>query len=546
MFNQPQNTRKRTPHHEKKPSDRSSAVLNPLQQRPMPSSGDILHLQRTIGNRATLQFLQASVVRLLPERQLQRKLSDAKQFRKLAKEDDTLLTISQAADDYNKIADKRETAEEFQTCFERLQAVERAIYEWFDNVSQDQQELKNHASSADVRAFLDDVEQEHQGLVSQSKHLVDVLPFDTSALDEDEIAEMKKLWQEIAHNQGKIKLIGSDTYNERVLSELGHILSTPTGRTLLTVLNAPPTSRRPFFRSSDLTNIYIGEFKSQLPKKVLKASPSLEDMDHSEAQPLNINENKRKRRQVATTEVRKRLIGNGPAPDKNDYPSATEDSLINVRDAAWSGKKGFTNQNTRYDFNKRRAGAFVTSFPGEATIPAKDTDHEILTPGWVTLGHELGHAANMRTGATTIESKVAINGELLNDLAGGIEEGKKWDNAEELLNIENVENPLRREAGLTERGSHQAPTWMINRVMALKEVWKKQLTKVIAVPSPYQKSGSPENRNWDRVYKLALATPAKELCDPVRVEQVDTEVAQIWEPLVEELGERTQVRLSDE
>ena len=83
----------------------------------------------------------------------------------------------------------------------------------------------------------------------------------------------------------------------------------------------------------------------------------------------------------------------------------------------------------------------------------------------MTLGHELGHAANFRTGSTTLKQNKLM----------GLSPHEEWDNPEELLNIENVENALRSEAGLTERFGHRPPEYLQKLAPKVRNILRKPL-----------------------------------------------------------------------
>jgi hypothetical protein len=440
-----------------------------------PSPRLMRQLQQTIGNRAVGAALQGAT------RPIQRALPDAAQYLALDVADLLLVAVGTAVASYNAIAASRGTAGDLQTCFNRLQGVDRAIHAWFAQVSAANQRLQGNPHSAAIRLLLTAAEQEHQGLVTASRAFATVLPMDTTGLDDVELGQLRTLWQDIVNSRGKIKLVGSAGYNQRVLSELGKILATPTGRAMLRFLNIPKDGEIADSAAAALTNIYIGEALSDLGAAVKLASPELGEQHRSEAQPLNMEEKDLARNLEAMTEVKITPIVLGAEPDPADYPPVTAATIAQVRTAAWSGRRGFTHAGKKYEFNQG-TGSFVTSFPGNSVHPAKGTGNEILTPGWVTLGHELGHSANMKAGATTIKQK-SID-PFTSDLAGGAAAAKKWDNAEELLNIENVENALRGEAGLTEREGHQPPEWVqahAKRTRAelmapLERLYKKDIT----------------------------------------------------------------------
>ena len=485
---------------------------------------EILSLQHTYGNQAVQGLLGGAPrpVSLTAEAAgpvVQRALPDAAKYQTMDLADLDLVAVGDAVAAYNAVAGKRTTPLEFQACFNGLQTVDRAIYRWFGKVTASHQRLEGNPHAAEIQALLAEAEREHQDLVDASKDLVDVLPFDTTALDSKDVTALKTLWQEIVHSRGKIKLVGSTAYNRRVASELAKMLSTPTGRGMLKFLNTPKPSEVLGSPESALTNVYIGEKLSNLPQEVRTASPEVEEREHSEAQPLNVSEGDPQRKQEKLTEATESDIGPTNAPDKTQFPEVTDTTMSRVREAIFGGLSGFTVGAKKYEFNTKGTGAFVTSFPGISVLPAKGTGHELMTPGWVTLGHELGHVVNMRAGATTVTKKSHFDDPLVTALAGGKDKAKKWDNAEELLNIENIENALRRESSLAEREGHQPPPW----AQQLAVDTRKQLGQSLRDMHQNDRSWS-DDPDWAKLERACRVLTVKEVLNPATVQNLRDQV----------------------
>ncbi|HEX2614506.1 MAG TPA: hypothetical protein VHL10_03370, partial [Nitrososphaera sp.] len=135
--------------------------------------------------------------------------------------------------------------------------------------------------------------------------------------------------------------------------------------------------------------------------------------------------------------------------DADDYPTVADPE--GLRNALVEGAEGAILHGKKYKFRKEASvGAFVTAREGESKNESA-AHHQILTPGWVTMGHELGHAAHMRGGATTMATPT-----IMQDITGRGEEelNATWQNSEELVTIRGWENALRTDVGLTTRASH--------------------------------------------------------------------------------------------
>ncbi|MCU0464577.1 MAG: hypothetical protein MUF38_08390 [Anaerolineae bacterium] len=452
----------------------------------------ILGLQRTVGNKATQRIIElAQPTNVRPKSAvIQRALTAAVTYHAISTQIEALVDI------YNNLAAPTNPAQ-YQASFNALQAVEREIYAWFDDFSQNNQRFTGSADVTAIKSLLDEVNTEHSALIDGSKDLDQVLPFDPTGLLPNVVNDMKTLWQDIVNSRGKIKLVGSDPNKQQALSELGRLLSTDVGRRMLSLLNAPTPGKAKGVDSS-LTDIFIGETKNQLPNNVQNASPDVEDLGFAVAQPIGTDDTNKNSTIEKTTAVSSSKIGFFK-PKANDYPAVAPGQLHVLRDSAWDGKKGFTYNGRKYKFNNKSRGAFVTNPQGNAIHPGKGHGNQILTPSWVTMGHELGHAANMRTGATTLKT---------NELMGlsGPGNNEHWDNPEELLNIENVENALRGEVGLSERDGHRPPQWLLMMGGQVKQKIRRPLGLANEVDNNL--GADPE---FTTLWQRAGSAPAKEV-----------------------------------
>ncbi len=80
--------------------------------------------------------------------------------------------------------------------------------------------------------------------------------------------------------------------------------------------------------------------------------------------------------------------------------------------------------------------------------------NEIPTPNYITLGHELGHAVHMQTGANLGDDATTMS--LFGHMAPHLSQKQKgeWSNVEEYANINHVENSIRHEYGMKARYGH--------------------------------------------------------------------------------------------
>ncbi len=486
----------------------------------------IKYLQRTIGNHALGKIMGQTQAKPLSAHtmslRIQRALPAAGDYTPISD------TVGTAVDEYNKLA-KPTTAPEYNNVFKAMQKVERAVYTWFDTFTTTNQNFGDNVNAAKMNDLLSKLEVEHRAMIDSSKNLTEVLPFDTTGLTGTELTAMKTLWQDIVNKRGKIQLVGGDDFNKKTLSHLGRILSTPTGRQMLGFLNSPPPKGYKPGEKPELTNIYIGEALAQLPDTVKNASPELEDRNRAEAQPLNIDEDNG-RSVESMTAVKSSTFWF--KPKKSDYPTIDPTNIAGIRDALMSGKKGFVYNKRKYKFNKNRTGAFVTNVEHASLHPAKGSGNQIQSPTWVTLAHELGHTVNMRGGGTTLKATE------LSSLGGKGADAEKWDNPEELLNIENIENAVRKEAGLTERFGHRPPDWLLKIAPKVRSQLLKPLNELYKLDQ--KKYNFNDNKKWEAAYKLVNTMKAQIAVDAEALDDVKAEVKKYID---EDVDDSTELQL---
>jgi hypothetical protein len=257
---------------------------------------------------------------------------------------------------------------------------------------------------------------------------------------------------------GKIKMVGDASYNRKMKSWLTKLMYTGSGRQLLKTLNSG--------NPDDVgTHIYLGQNRHQLPDAALKVVDSDFDVQSiSMATPL--------RKKDASLDV-----DAGPAEDaggKKLFRETTNPAGFReaVMEAVMDRRRcaGVEVNEQRYRFGAGTGvfvhisteGAGVPVCAGTERMGAAELEMQVYFPKWVTLGHELGHAANLRAGAGTPTSDrvdpvhtvfakqwSGKTGKELNDLW--------YDGSEEFLTITNIENPIRDDVGLDTRGAHSSP-----------------------------------------------------------------------------------------
>jgi hypothetical protein len=372
---------------------------------------------------------------------IQCRFKNGKAFLKKTADTVDFQAIAAAMNAYNQFLDNQnKQPKDYGVAAGKLQLIERKIFAYISANNAGHEKLSDIPHYQELEALRIQAGKEHENFV-ETAAAGDHLPFDFTGMPTHKSVALIRLWNQIKGGMGKIQLVGDPANKKRMLSWLVKLLETPTGRDLLGYLNAGDPNEA-------LTNIYIGQTKSQLPKGVESGAKgkgkTLEDRNQSEAQPLG-----------NTGEILGPFDLKGDESPR-DYLTAA--SVADFRTALLQNKIGVILNGKKYEFNKAvSVGSFVTAHEG-ASKNESAVHHQIMTPGWLTMGHELGHAAHMRGGGTNMidtanspgnpgimETLTRDNAEKLN---------AKWQNGEEFLTIHNWENGLRGDVGLTARDSH--------------------------------------------------------------------------------------------
>jgi hypothetical protein len=331
-----------------------------------------------------------------------------------------------------------------------LRQIDRRAYQCMSLMSQNTLVLDQDPNAQLLHQLLTETQAEYEQIIDTitgSAYLRRrVNPLATGGITDMAGGDARDLWREIMTGQGKIKMVGDAAYNRKAKSWLTKLMDTQSGRQLLNKLDAGTLA--------DFgTNIYLGQDQTQLPAGALAAAdPGLNIPPVSKATPLR----------AAHASLDTDAGGGGRFHTANSA-AGFKDAVMDRRYA------GVRVGGQRYRFGAG-TGAFVHVSPTEPTMPVQAGQERIgaaglevpqtYMPKWLVLGHELGHALNMRRGASTENMVNPAHSVFADQWSGkhGQELEDFWyHGSEEFLNITNIENAMRGDVGLDDRGSHSTP-----------------------------------------------------------------------------------------
>lgn len=314
-----------------------------------------------------------------------------------------------------------------------LNQLDTSAYAWFG--ANPSRNLNEQPDARHLRRMLEATQSEHTGIVNTIRQgTVDgsrnELPLDTSGFTPQQEDQATKLWGSLAKQQGHLKVSGEDpAFEARTYGNLARLLQGDHGRDLVSYLDqgnaaAPDVRIQPGDRLRNVaTNQEAADLKLRRPRR----NKLLSLVDR------------------AWTQLPR---------DKKKYPplGASGDAVGEYMDTVLHPDsphhaKGLRIRDRRYLRNTGSGSDLMMPLQHSDPRSVDDDGNEVITPEFVALAHELGHSAKVRGGA-----RASDLGAPQIDPA---ERNADWSNsAEELINVRGVENPVRAEHGVPERGRY--------------------------------------------------------------------------------------------
>lgn len=395
----------------------------------------VLQAQRLAGNAAVVKALRPVVQRTLTHAGFE---ADAGDQAKL----DELTTLTAQ---YKTLCtgDQAEQASGLQARFQKLWSIDTKIHAWF--TARQVPDLLAVKNGKEMKALLLETERERDVVVGKLIKAGAPVPMAGFGANENQ-PQLEALWTGIAAGtDNKLKVRGSDADRTQLLSRLAAIMQTPTGRAFLSFVSQhSPKAVELMFSDVAPAAEGGGSMPSAYAAKLTGAGAG-ERVSPPAGTELSKQDPSGLAAELATT-ARDFMVTNllpavvaknaGTAP-----PTRTQQALGKPENAAAVVSRAKPLEKDREKLSTARGA-------------------EVLTPTFITLMHELGHAL-----------KIAVGGYLPDDatlmqhfIDGMPADQKKYWNMvtgnpnmlEELVNVLGIENPVRAESGLGSREIYQS------------------------------------------------------------------------------------------
>lgn len=462
---------------------------HPAQATPVPTAryttaapaDRVLDLQRSAGNHAV-----ASVLARAP-------VTTGDQFRTRVPrradggtaQETTLATaerrIRNRLDRYNQIANDNAQVPARVTLLGEL---DHEIYKWFDTLQI--QDFDTEPLAGHMRDLMEELDREHVNVV-RAAVAANIVPVYTAGLSAIQQQRATRLWTSVSQGAGMLQIEGGGdaAFKDKTLSSMAKMLHTYTGRELIDYLDAPAAGRPPGVGALPV-NPRTGAQLTGYETFIVPETQALRHVGIAGATGTNEDSANKPLSQVHGAGPGKAdyvKIDRPRRSRRDDYPVVANAEQYNA--ALLDGKPGFAIRQGRrteyYEFGTGEGNALVMRY-GQFSRGIGAGDVEVISPDFVLLAHEMGHAVRVRGGGYAADEQFDWFGE----------SKPTWQRrAEEMSNVIGIENPIREESGITTRSTYK--TWkVVHGTPALDQI----MLAFIPVMRSVQDAGFTEAEAW--------------------------------------------------
>jgi hypothetical protein len=444
-------------------------IVSPLTARAIGGGGPLAlnALYRTIGNAAVGQLLRRSSgidvparrtsARSMPIVTVQRLLKGqafASQYQPVSDRDGTAETVKVILDEFHAaVSDaplvkawesSASAAKRRQRMLTALSQLNGTVYNWFNRYRS--LNLKAVPSSTLMFKLLDEAQDEHQKLIGEIAETGTEHPISAGDAPEAERNRALVIWQALLRNQGNIRITEHPQFKgfrTEALAAFANLLQSQAGRDLVESLQQDPT--RPG-----------GVAGSQAGRRVNIEPVASTGSFAASHQDLHSTHH---------------LLGKKDQNAEVEHPeSFTQVTSAKNLTEQWRRLPGTTGMllgtgagSRRYEFGVGQGSNVAFPVGSRARSHGMKIDargNQILSPSFVSLGHELYHAQHNLQGTafTSEQAATATDKENMRLLAQTSDQDPAeyplYENTEEYLTIAHNENYLREQYGLSLRATH--------------------------------------------------------------------------------------------
>jgi hypothetical protein len=303
-----------------------------------------------------------------------------------------------------------------------------------------------------MRDLMEELDREHVNVVREAI-AAGIVPVYTAGLTPTAQQRATRLWTSVSQGAGMLQIEGGGdaAFKDKTLSSMAKMLHTYTGRELIELLDAPAVGRPPGVGPLPV-NPRTGNALTGYETFIVPETQALRNVGIAGATGTNEGSANKPFSQVhgaGPGQADYVKIARPPRRRRAEYPVVT--NPLEYNEALREGKRGFAirqgGTTEYYKFGKGEGNALVMRY-GQFARGIGAGNVEVISPDFVLLAHEMGHAMRVRGGGYAKDEQFGWFGET----------GATWANSgEEMSNVLGIENEIREESGITSRSTYN--TW---------------------------------------------------------------------------------------
>lgn len=328
------------------------------------------------------------------------------------------------------------------------------VYRWFGALASTDFDTEPRALF--MRDLMEELDAEHVNVV-RAAAAAGVVPVYGAGLSVAEQTRAAALWTSVSSGAGSLQIEGGGdaAFEQKTLSSIAKMLHTGTGRDVIGFLDRPPPPPGGAPPGVTGANLPVhpgwGMRLTGYETFIIPETRALQQAGIAGATGTGESSANRPLSQVhgagAGQSGYTKLLA--PPAVLADYPVVADAAQYNR--ALLGGRPGFAiaqgGATEYYAFGTGEGNAIVMQY-GQFARGLGAGNVEVISPDFVLLAHEMGHAVRVRGGGYAADEQFGWFGVNM----------PTWQNrAEEMSNVIGIENPVRQESGITERSTYN--TW---------------------------------------------------------------------------------------
>jgi hypothetical protein len=340
--------------------------------------------------------------------------------------------IADHLDTFHGLTDEND--QNYQGRLRALRLLDTVSYEWLDTFVQ--AKVEDTTNGPLIRRILQESATAHREIITAVKENANLLPIDTHGMAVGPQRAMLELWRSIVAGEGNIRIIEREDaagFEDRMLAAIAKIIQGPNGRQLIQQLNTGGEDEAKRITLSS-------NFRAELEET------SKDESAQSEAIPISsLAEGAEDYEFNPASEAELAEMGE---EDVTNYEGDNDDMQALRAFTTTLETPFFSYRDTVYKVGTK-TGSYVRIHGKGDKILTGERNQEVITPEFITVAHELGHAQEFLAGVGTSAVDLSTFG-----VQANTPDARLWRRSGEFANIKGSENAVRADHRISNRKYH--------------------------------------------------------------------------------------------